>query len=190
VGNNQLNLSGIDAASFQIIGTGLYLKAGTSLSSSAKPSYFVTVNVDDTSVGSSPDASANLTLSITASTGGTPSIIVSEVAPWSSGNSTLGADWFEVTNVGTATQDISGWRMDDDSNSFGSSVALNDITTIAPGESVIFIETATSKKSQFLSLWFGTKPPANLQVGRYSGSGVGLSTGGDAVNLFDGTGAK
>ena len=28
-------------------------------------------------------------------------------------------------------------------------------------------------------------PPTALQVGTYSGSGVGLSTGGDAVNLFD-----
>jgi uncharacterized protein YjiK len=190
IGNNQLSVSGIDAGSFQIIGTGLYLKAGTPLSSSSKPSYFVTVNVDDASVGASPDASANLTLSITASTGGTSSIIITEVSPWASGNSTLGSDWFELTNVGTATQDITGWRMDDDSNNFGNSVALNGITSIAPGESVIFLENATSKKSQFLSLWFGAKPPASLQVGFYSGSGVGLSTGGDAVNIFDNTGVK
>ena len=54
------------------------------------------------------------------------------------------------------------------------------ITTIAPGESVIFMETTdatlAAKKAAFLSLWFGANPPANLQVGNYSGSGVGLST--------------
>jgi uncharacterized protein YjiK len=190
LGNNQLSLSGIDTGSFQIVGTGLFLKAGTPLSSSAKPSYFVTVNVDDASVGLNPDAFTNFTLSITPSSGGTPSIIISEVAPWSSGNSKLGSDWFELTNVGTATQNITGWKMDDDSNSFVSSVALNGITSIAPGESVIFVENATSKKSDFLALWFGANPPPNLQVGFYEGSGVGLGTGGDAVNIFDNTGAK
>src|SRR5262249_45102930 len=55
---------------------------------------------------------------------------------------------------------------------------------------VIFIESATSRKADFLKLWFGNSPPANLQVGNYSGSGVGLSTGGDAVNLFDSGGTK
>src|SRR5262249_38968301 len=174
----------------QIIGTGLYLKAGTALSSSAKSSYSIAVNVNDPAVGLNPDASTNFTLSITASTGGAPSDIISEVAPWSSGNSALGADWFEVTNVGTAPQDITGWKMDDDSNAFGSAVPLSGITTIAPGESVIFIESASSKKAQFLALWFGANPPANLQVGTYTGSGVGLSTGGDAVSIFDSTGAK
>src|SRR5262249_8695352 len=155
LGNNQLSVSGIDAGSFQITGTGLFLKAGTPLSSSTKPSYFVTVNVDDPSVGLTPDASTNLTLSITASTGGTSSIIMSEVAPWACGNSGRASVWFELTNVCTAAENITGWRMDDDSNSISASVALNGITTIAPGESVIFIESATSKKSQFLSLWFG-----------------------------------
>src|SRR5262249_39710462 len=159
------SLSGIDASSFQIIGTGLYLKAGTPLSSNAKPSYFVTVTVDDASVGASPDTSTNLTLTITASTGGTSSIIISEVSAWASGTSTLGSDWTELTNVGTAAQNTTGWKMDDDSSNINNAVALNGITSIAPGESVIFLENATSKKSQFLSLWFGANPPANLQVG-------------------------
>src|SRR5262249_47463775 len=126
IGNDQLSVSGIDATSFQIIGTGLFLKAGTPLSSITKPSYFVTVNVDDAAVGSAPDASTTLTLSVSASTGGTSSIIISEVSAWASGNSTLGSDWFELTNVGTAAQNIEGWKMDDDSNSINNAVALND----------------------------------------------------------------
>src|SRR5262249_30504183 len=150
---------------FQITGTGLYLKAGTLLSSSAKSSYFVTVSVNNPAVGLDLDASTNYTLSITGSTGGTPALIISEVAPWASGNSALAADWFEVKNVGIAPQNIPGWRMDDASNAFGSSVPLNGITTIAPGEFVIFIESATSKKAEFLALWFGAPPPANLQIG-------------------------
>jgi uncharacterized protein YjiK len=190
LGNNNLSVGGPDAASFQIIGSGLYLATGTPLSVSGKPTYNVTINVDDPAVGISPDASTNFVLTITPFSGGQATIIISEVAPWSSGNSTLGADWFEVTNIGNAPQNITGWKMDDDSNSFGNAVALNGITSIAPGESVIFIESATSRKADFLKLWFGNNPPPNLQVGNYSGSGVGLSTGSDAVNLFDNSGTK
>ena len=194
LGNNNLTLSGTDANSFQIVGIALFLKAGTPLNSTSKPSYSVAVSVDDVSVGGTPDAtSSTYTLTISAPTGGTPSIIISEVSPWSSGggNSPLGADWFEVTNIGTAAANISGWKFDDNSNSFGSSVALNGITSIAPGESVIFIESSAPATvvPAFKTLWFGANPPANLQVGTYTGSGVGLSTSpGDAVNLYNGAG--
>ena len=190
LGNNNLTLIGTDANSFQIIGNALYLKAGTTLNTTTKPNYNVTVNVDDPAVGNTPDVSVNYALNVTASTGRTASLIISEVAPWSSGNSPLAADWLEVTNIGTAAQNITGWKMDDNSNSFGSAVALNGITSIAPGESVIFIESASPSTilPTFKTLWFGANSPANLQVGTYTGSGVGLSTGGDAVNLFNAAG--
>ena len=119
----------------------------------------------------------------------TPSVTVSEVAPWSSGNSPVAADWFELTNTGASPVTITGWKMDDNSNSFASSVALNGITSIAPGESVIFIETTSAATvATFKSTWFGNSVPSGLQIGMYNGSGVGLSTGGDAVNIFDSTG--
>ncbi|MEI6722614.1 MAG: SdiA-regulated domain-containing protein, partial [Betaproteobacteria bacterium] len=199
LGNNNLTVSGADASSFQIIGVALYLKPGTTLNATTKPAYNVTVNVDDITVGTTPDASVAYTLNITAATGGTASLIISEVAPWSSGSSpaSLRVDWFEVTNVGTAAQDITGWKMDDNSNSFGSAVALNGITSIAPGESVIFLETAdnsattiNAKVAAFKSVWFGSNPPANLQIGTYSGGGVGLgaTAAGDAVNIFNAAG--
>jgi hypothetical protein len=189
LGTNDITLTGPDAASFQAIGVALFLKSGTVLNATTKPNYSVSVNVDDPSVGSTPDATVSFGLTITAGTGGTPSIIISEVAPWASGNSTLGADWFELTNVGTAAANISGWKMDDNSNSFGSAVVLNGVSSIAPGESVIFIESSPgSITSTFRTLWFGANPPPNLQVGTYSGSGVGLGTGGDAVNLYNGSG--
>jgi hypothetical protein len=193
LGTNNLSVRGTDAGFFQIVGTGLFLKAGTALSSVTKPSYSVTVDVDDPTAGSTPDASVGFGLTVTAATGGSPSLIISEVAPWSSGNSpaSLAVDWFEVTNIGTAAADISGWKMDDSGPTLGTAVALHGITSIAPGESVIFMETTdatlATKKTAFLNLWFGANPPPNLQVGNYSGSGVGLSTGGDAVNLFDTT---
>ena len=120
-------------------------------------------------------------------------LFISEVAPWSSGNSpsTLAADWFEVTNTGSSAVNIAGWKVDDNSNSFAAAVALNGITSISAGESAIFIESAAPLTivPAFKSLWFGSNTPAGLQVGTYTGSGIGLSTSGDAVNLFNASGA-
>lgn len=109
---------------------------------------------------------------------------ITEVAPWASGSAPYASDWFELTNIGPATLDITGWRMDDNSNSFASSVALTGIASIAPGESVLFLEV-TSANQNFLTNWFGGSVPAGLQIGNFSGTGIGLSTSGDAVNIFN-----
>ena len=119
------------------------------------------------------------------------SVFVSEVSPWSSGNSPVAADWFELTNTTASPVSIAGWKMDDNLNSFGSSVALTGITTIASGESVIFLEsTSASIATLFRTTWWGgvAASPASLQIGTYSGTGVGLSTAGDAVNIYDASG--
>ena len=131
---------------------------------------------------------ATATLAAACAVSASAQVRITEVAPWGSGNSTLAADWFEVTNFGSGTVNISGWKMDDNSNAFANSVALVGVTAIAPGESVIFVESATDKSAQFKTLWFGAAAPAGLQIGRYSGTGVGLGTGGDAVNLFNASG--
>lgn len=117
-----------------------------------------------------------------------PGIYITEVAPWSSGNSPVAADWFELTNTGASAVNISGWKMDDNSNSFAAAVALNGITSIAAGQSVIFIESSGSPSAAFISTWFGASAPAGLAIGTYSGSGIGLSTSGDAVNIYNAAG--
>ena len=105
-------------------------------------------------------------------------------------DASLRVDWFEVTNIGNAPANIADWKVDDDSRSFNTAVDLSGITSIAPGESVIFLETTdlAGKSAAFRTLWFGANPPANLKIGSYSGAGVGLSTAGDQVNLFDNAG--
>ncbi len=116
-------------------------------------------------------------------------IQITEVAPWSSGNSPVGKDWFELTNTGAAAVTLTGWKIDDDSASFATGATLNGVTSIAAGESVIFIEGGNSTiNASFLSTWFGVNAPAGLQIGSYSGSGVGLSTGSDGVNIFNASG--
>jgi uncharacterized protein YjiK len=192
LGENALSVTGPDAGSFEVDGNGLYLKAGTTLNHTAKSSYTVSVAVDDASVGGSPDATSTpFTLTITPVSGGSAAaaVAVTEVSPWSSGSSPYAADWWELTNTGTTTVDLTGWKIDDESNSDAAAVALNGVSSLAPGHSAVFVEGDASKVTAFETAWFGGSPPAGFQIGTYSGSGVGLSTGGDQVNVFDGTGA-
>jgi uncharacterized protein YjiK len=196
LGTNTLSVTGADASFFTIIGSSLYIKAGTVLDFETKTSYSVTISVDDTSVGATPDASVNYVLTVTdvvIEIVPVAAVTISEVTPWSSGTTSVAADWFEVTNNGSSALDITGWKVDDNSNLFTSAAALTGITSIAPGESVIFLETSTTNSAtiiaNFKSTWFGANVPANLQVGSYTGAGIGLSTAGDAVNLFDALGA-
>jgi hypothetical protein len=115
---------------------------------------------------------------------------ITEFSPWSSGNSgsPYRADWFELTNFGASAVDISGWSMDDDSQNAGVAF-LTGIGSIAAGQSVIFLEGTGSDNATFVSTWFGASAPAGFAIGNYSGSGIGLSTGGDQINIFNSAGA-
>lgn len=195
LGTNNLTLSGEDANFFEITGASLYIKAGTVIDYETKPSYSIKIDVDDTTVGNTPDASVDFVLTVTdvlVETPETATVSVTEIAPWSSSNKLVGSDWFEVTNNGNTALDITGWKVDDSSQSFSAALTLNGITSIAPGESVIFIETGDTDTetviANFKSVWFGDNAPANLQVGSYTGGGIGLSSSGDEVNLYDPSG--
>ena len=60
LGSNILALTGADAAFFEIVGSALYLKAGTVLDFESKTSYAVAVTVDDPTVGGTPDATSTI----------------------------------------------------------------------------------------------------------------------------------
>jgi hypothetical protein len=114
-------------------------------------------------------------------------IRITEAMSSSNGNGSATPDWIEVTNFGSSAVSLANWRVDDGSFSFAASVALNGITTINAGESVIFIESAAGKAiAGFRNFWGGL---GGVQVGFYSGSGVGLASGGDGVGLFDASNA-
>jgi hypothetical protein len=123
-------------------------------------------------------------------------IIISEVDPSgsSSTNNTYNADWFELTNTGATAQDITGWKMDDNSHTFASAVGLRGVTSIAPGQSVVFVEgtadgsTDSTIDSNFTNFWFGSNVPAGFTIGNYGGTGVGLSQTADEVNIYDSAG--
>ena len=97
-------------------------------------------------------------------------------------------DWFELSNLGTNSVHITGWRMDDNSFAFASSVVLNGITNIAAGESVVFFEDSTTNNvAAFKSFWGGM---TNRQVGTYTGGGVSLSSSGDGAVVFNSSGTE
>ena len=106
----------------------------------------------------------------------------------SSGNGTV--DWFEVTNYGLSDVSITGWKMDDSSFLSLNSVALNGVSSISSGQSVIFLESASAETaiSTFRTIWGSNA--TSLIIGSYTGAGVGLSSSGDGLVLFDSTGAE
>jgi len=65
LGTIAITLSGADAASFETVGTVLYLKAGVALDFEIKPTYSVTVNAADPALPGSAPASAAFTLAVT-----------------------------------------------------------------------------------------------------------------------------
>ncbi len=100
------------------------------------------------------------------------------------------ADWFELVNLGDTPVDLTGFRMDDGSFLFGSGVALTfggfgGTTQLQPGETAVFTES--TDLAAFRATW---KLPAAVKIGSYGGSGVGLSSGGDGVVLFNAAGVE
>lgn len=108
-------------------------------------------------------------------------IVITEVMSSSGTGGT--PDWFELTNDGSSAVSLTGWKMDDGSFNIAAAVALSGISSIGAGESVIFIESAAGAGvDSFRTFWGGL---ANVQVGYYSGSGIGFSSGGDGACVFN-----
>src|SRR5205814_8134258 len=78
-----------------------------------------------------------------------------------------------------------GRKIDDRSNSFASAVPIVGLGSTAPGHSATLLEGASSTATKFVAAWFSGTAPAGFLIGSYTGSGVGLSTNTDAVNLFN-----
>lgn len=65
LGSNTVTLGGVDAASFEVSGLSLYLKAGVALDRVSKASYAITVSVADTTVADSTAVSTDFVLAVT-----------------------------------------------------------------------------------------------------------------------------
>ena len=64
LGTNQLTLTGPDAANFEILGTGLYLRPGVILDFETNPQFNISIELDDTSLGLALEDVVGYTLDI------------------------------------------------------------------------------------------------------------------------------
>ena len=116
-------------------------------------------------------------------------ILITEVHSMGS-QGLFGRDWFEISNTGAAAVDLTGWKIDDSSGALGTALAatLQGVPTIQAGQSVVFVETANvADLDAFKTFWFGATVPSGFTIGSYTGSGLGFSSTGDAVYIFDAT---
>jgi len=98
------------------------------------------------------------------------------------------ADWFELTNLGSGAVDITGYKFDDGSANINAAVFLQGVTSIAAGQSVVFLETSSSAAiAAFRTFWGNID---SVVIGSYSGNGLSFSSGGDGLNLFDAGGSQ
>jgi hypothetical protein len=153
LGSETLTLSGDDADVFEIVGNQLRIKAGTKVDYESTDNQLqVTVNVDDASIGTSPDDTAELSIQVT-DVNEAPTLVVQPITPSlpetasttadrtvanvfvnddALGTNTLslsGFDAFSFKLVGTQLQLKAGAKLDfETKTSLSVSVLLNDPT--------------------------------------------------------------
>lgn len=113
-----------------------------------------------------------------------PHLVITEIMAAQSTNGPFGGhnDWFELSNFDDFTVDLTGYRFDDSSALLSSATTITNHVTIAPGESVVFVENSSPDSFR---AWWGANNLANVQIITYRGAGLGLSSLGDAVNLWN-----
>ncbi len=109
---------------------------------------------------------------------------ITEMWPGNEPGLDLTEDWFEITNFGdmswVAATDGDLW-FDDDSFDPEAADLMSGVASIAPGESVIFVDGGEAGAIGWSDIWSPVVNPLP-QVGSYNGSG--LSGGGDAVGIW------
>lgn len=153
-------------------------------------SFLVLSNVTVTNAGEYEVTAANA-LGAVASTArltvrDQPNLRITEVMPAPAQNAILDtADWWELTSFETEPVNLSGWRFNDNSGGLSDAFTLLSGITIAPRESIIFVENLTP--AQFRAWWGSATIPSSVQIVNYRGAGLGLGAGGDGLRLWNGT---
>jgi hypothetical protein len=121
-----------------------------------------------------------------------PNLHITEIMPASfSFSGPKHEDWWELTNFGTNTVDLFGYRFDDFTEVANQrqqprlefAWANTNHIFIQPGESIVFVESMSA--DAFRDWWGWSKLPANLQIVTYSGA-LGFSAAkGDGLALWN-----
>src|SRR5437588_6040875 len=93
------------------------------------------------------------------------------------------SDWWELTNFGTNSMDLTGYSWNDNAGGFiGADPTPFDGLTIGPGESIVFFQNntpASTNADQFRAWW---NLPTTVQVIMYLGNGLGST--GDGIRIW------
>ncbi len=108
--------------------------------------------------------------------GAATGVIISEVAPWGSGNAPYARRLVRAHQHHRAARSPSpAGRWTTTPTRSPPPSPINGVTSIPAGQSAIFVEGTASTATAFTTAWFGASPPSGFLIGSYTGSGVGLS---------------
>ncbi len=91
-------------------------------------------------------------------------------------------DWWELTSFEPTPVSLQGWRFDDNSGRLDRAFTFTNEVVLEPGASVVFVENLDAAAFR---AWWGTNELLDVPILTYSGSGFGLSSGGDGVRVWD-----
>ena len=114
-----------------------------------------------------------------------PRLLITEVH--STGSSQF-QDWWELTNFDTRPIQLQGYRFDDDSQSLTQATVITNDVVIEPGESIVLVESTAARPMtpEIFRQWWGPDHlPSSVKILVYAGPGLGLSSSGDAVYLWN-----
>jgi len=146
LGTNTLTLTGSDAAQFELLGNEVFLRAGANLDFETKPSLNLTIEVDDVSLGGTPDDFANLSISI-ADSNETPHVTLQNVL----------ASLPENTST-TARIKVADIVVSDDA------LGTNELSLTGPAADLFEIDGTVLYLRAGASLDFETNPALNITV--------------------------
>jgi hypothetical protein len=130
------------------------------------------------------NASGFISASATLTVRNKPDLRITEVMPSAASSPGVPTgDWWELTSFETQAVNLQGWRFNDDTGNLVDPYIIATPVILNPNESIVFVEGIT--REQFISWWGANNLPASLQIISYSGTGLGLGGGGDAVRLWD-----
>ncbi len=114
-----------------------------------------------------------------------PKLSITEIMPVQNTNGGFRGhnDWFELTNFGQEAADLTGYRFDDSSATLAAAITFTNQLSIAPGESIVFVENMTPEA--FRDWWGPGNFKSSQQIVTYRGAGLSLSSLGDAINLWN-----
>ena len=98
-------------------------------------------------------------------------------------NTVKNSDFFELTNFGTNTINVAGYKFSDSSHSPTTLVKNSNPLFIRAGESVIFVRTNVYQSVAQIRTWWGSCLSPSVQI-RFYGN-PGFSSCGDGIRIYD-----